>query len=165
MLGAGDLGALPGMQVRVLSGERSRWEQLAFRCDPRKVGEATQTVRIHGAVGRRRNLPIDSISFVPDSARLPGDPARREAAEGVHMAGHGGARNRSGPAPSAMSARSDARNLKARQLAVLGYQGEIPRFPLAGSSDRELEVWGEAWRTPQASQWIRESWCQIQRFT
>lgn len=74
------------------------------------------------------------------------------------MTTHGGARNRSGPAPSAMSARSDARNLKARQLAVLGYQGEIPRFPLAGSNDRELEVWGEAWRTPQASQWIRESW-------
>lgn len=74
------------------------------------------------------------------------------------MAGHGGARNRSGPHADPLSARSDMRNLKARQLDVLGYQGAIPEFPLATPTDREREVWEQAWRTPQASQWIRESW-------
>lgn len=74
------------------------------------------------------------------------------------MAGHGGARNRSGPHADPTSGRSDARNFKAHRLEVLGYQGEIPAFPLADPTDREVEVWEQAWRTPQASQWIRESW-------
>ncbi|MGW0043463.1 hypothetical protein [Rhodococcus sp. NPDC003348] len=74
------------------------------------------------------------------------------------MTTHGGARNRSGPHADPLSGRSDTRNLKARQLDVHGYQGAIPTFPLADPTDREVEVWEQAWRTPQASQWIRESW-------
>ncbi|QCQ91742.1 hypothetical protein E7742_11205 [Rhodococcus sp. SGAir0479] len=74
------------------------------------------------------------------------------------MAGHGGARNRSGPHPSMVSARSDARDLKAKRLDAGGYQEKIPDFPLAAQTVREAEVWEWAWRTPQATQWIQEPW-------
>ncbi|XTZ17058.1 hypothetical protein ACQSSU_06675 [Micromonospora echinospora] len=39
-----------------------------------------------------------------------------------------------------------------------GYQGEIPGFPLPGASERESEVWRQAWRTPQAAAWSMQSW-------
>jgi hypothetical protein len=41
-----------------------------------------------------------------------------------------------------------------------GYQGEIPNFPLPQASAREVEVWEQAWRTPQACAWSMpsESW-------
>src|SRR5690625_722497 len=47
-------------------------------------------------------------------------------------------------------------------LAAEGYRGEIPEFPLPGASERELEVWAQAWRTPQACAWSMpsESWRQ-----
>lgn len=72
----------------------------------------------------------------------------------------GGARNRSGPAPDPSSGRSDRRGYSLTALPAEGYAGPVPAFPLPDASDRELEVWGEAWRTPQACAWSlpSESW-------
>ena len=39
-----------------------------------------------------------------------------------------------------------------------GYTGEIPTWPLASQSDREVEVWSQIWRTPQAAAWIKLGW-------
>ena len=63
----------------------------------------------------------------------------------------GGARNRSGPKPN--PARLDA-------LPPEGYTGKAPEFPLPDPSPRELAVWAEVWRTPQACAWSlpSESW-------
>lgn len=74
------------------------------------------------------------------------------------MAGHGGARNRSGSSPSMISARSDARDLKATRLPVEGYDGDFPPLSefLPDATEREGVVWAGAWTTPQAAQWIRE---------
>src|SRR5690606_2277727 len=66
---------------------------------------------------------------------------------------HGGARNRSGPPADPNSGRSDARGYKLTALPAEGYSGEVPEFPLPDPTVRELEVWGEAWRTPQACAW------------
>ena len=76
------------------------------------------------------------------------------------MAGHGGARSRSGPHPSMYSARSDARDLRALRLPVGGYAGDFPPLSelLPDAVEREGVVWAGGWRTPQAAQWIRESW-------
>lgn len=72
----------------------------------------------------------------------------------------GGARNRSGPSPSETSARSDRRGFKLTALPAEGYDGPAPVFPLADPSERELEVWADLWRTPQACAWSMpsESW-------
>jgi len=43
-------------------------------------------------------------------------------------------------------------------LPAEGYIGEIPDFPLPGPTDREIEVWGSLWRTPQAAAWSVQSW-------
>lgn len=69
----------------------------------------------------------------------------------------GGARNRSGPAADPNSGRSDARGFKLTALPSEGYQGEVPAFPLPRPSERELEVWESAWRTPQACAWAMPS--------
>src|SRR5690242_18980502 len=69
----------------------------------------------------------------------------------------GGARNRSGPAPSEKSGRSDRRGHSLTALPAQGYDGPIPEFPLPGASDREVEVWEQAWRTPQACAWSMPS--------
>ncbi|WP_336791787.1 hypothetical protein [Gordonia malaquae] len=76
------------------------------------------------------------------------------------MAGHGGARNRSGPAPSMHSARSDARDVRATKLPVGGYAGDFPPLSelLVDATEREGIVWADLWRTPQAAQWAREKW-------
>lgn len=76
------------------------------------------------------------------------------------MAGHGGARNRSGPTAQMHSARSDARDIRATRLEVGGYAGDFPPLSdlLPDAVEREGQVWAELWRTPQASQWIREQW-------
>lgn len=93
----------------------------------------------------------------------------------------GGARNRSGPAASESSGRSDRRGFKLTALPAEGYSGPVPDFPLRkrviwniwfeGSGrnreehrdvdegatesvwDRELELWEWLWRTPQACAW------------
>lgn len=86
----------------------------------------------------------------------------------------GGPRARSGPAPDPTSARAERRKPLSR-LAAYGYQGEAPEYPLPrviirssdGKADRratsalrkrELEVWAELWRTPQAIAWAVEPW-------
>lgn len=75
---------------------------------------------------------------------------------------HGGARNRSGPAADPTSGRSDRRGYKLTALPAEGYSGPVPDFPLPDESNRELEVWAQAWRTPQACAWSMpsESWRQ-----
>ena len=74
----------------------------------------------------------------------------------------GGARNRSGPAADPNSGRSDRRGFTLTALPSEGYRGEVPDFPLPQVSERELEVWAQAWRTPQACAWSMpsESWRQ-----
>ena len=76
------------------------------------------------------------------------------------MAGHGGARNRSGPHPSANSARSDARDIRAKRLPVGGWEGDFPPLSelMPDATEREGVVWAEIWRTPQAAEWVREQW-------
>lgn len=71
---------------------------------------------------------------------------------------HGGARNRSGPTADPNSARSEARGIKFLHLPSKGYTGRVPAWPLTKATAREREVWKEAWRTPQAAQWIRDKW-------
>lgn len=69
----------------------------------------------------------------------------------------GGYRNRAGRPPVEDSERSERRGYKLSELPPEGYQGEIPDFPLPNPSPRELQVWQEAWRTPQACAWSLES--------
>lgn len=70
----------------------------------------------------------------------------------------GGARNRSGPPPDPNSARSDRRGLTLIALPADGYDGKPPTFPLPSPTARERKVWRDAWRTPQADAWAKESW-------
>lgn len=71
---------------------------------------------------------------------------------------HGGARNRSGPMADPNSARSDSRGFKLSALPSEGFSGVVPEIPLPGASERELEVWAEAWSTPQACVWSLAQW-------
>ncbi|MER6942504.1 hypothetical protein ABT294_00650 [Nonomuraea sp. NPDC000554] len=43
-------------------------------------------------------------------------------------------------------------------LPAEGYDGEPPEFPLPLATGRELEVWAEAWSTPQAAAWSVQAW-------
>lgn len=70
----------------------------------------------------------------------------------------GGARNRSGPQPDENSGRSDRRDFKLTALPPAGFDGEVPDFPLPNMTDREAEVWAQAWTTPQACAWSLEPW-------
>lgn len=70
----------------------------------------------------------------------------------------GGSRNRSGPAPDPGSLRSARRDFQAVALPREGYLGPVPAFPLPGETERELAVWDEVWRTPQAAAWAQEPW-------
>src|SRR5690606_30075946 len=76
--------------------------------------------------------------------------------EMMHMT-RGGARNRSGPGADPNSGRSDRRGFNLTALPAGGYEGEIPEFPLPNASAREVEVWEQAWRTPQACAWSMPS--------
>lgn len=69
----------------------------------------------------------------------------------------GGRRNRSGPTPVEGSQRSERRGYSLTALPAEGYKGKAPEWPLPSPSDRELEVWAEAWRTPQACAWSMPS--------
>lgn len=72
----------------------------------------------------------------------------------------GGSRNRSGPPADPNSGRSERRGYSLTALPAQGYDGPVPDFPLPAPTDRELEVWAEAWTTPQACAWSMpsESW-------
>jgi hypothetical protein len=65
----------------------------------------------------------------------------------------GGARNRSGPPADPLSGRSDRRGFSLQALPAKGFTGRVPKFPLPEPTERELEVWKWAWRTPQACAW------------
>lgn len=72
----------------------------------------------------------------------------------------GGSRNRSGPPADPNSGRSDQRGYSLTALPAEGYSGPVPNFPLPDASVRELEVWAQAWTTPQACAWSlpSEAW-------
>ena len=72
----------------------------------------------------------------------------------------GGARNRSGPKPDPTSARSDRRGYSLTALPSEGFTGTPPAFPLPDPLPRELALWEQAWRTPQACAWSlpSEAW-------
>lgn len=70
----------------------------------------------------------------------------------------GGARNRSGPQKDENSLESTRQGVVFTALPAEGFAGEAPDFPLPGVTDRELEVWAQAWRTPQAAAWSVQSW-------
>lgn len=70
----------------------------------------------------------------------------------------GGARNRSGPQADPNSGRSDQRGYVLATLPPTGFDGEAPDFPMPNASSRELEVWSQAWTTPQACAWSLEPW-------
>lgn len=74
----------------------------------------------------------------------------------------GGRRNRSGPTADPTSGRSDRIGYSLTALPAEGYDGPVPEFPLPDASDRELEVWAEAWKSPQACAWSipSEAWRQ-----
>lgn len=71
----------------------------------------------------------------------------------------GGKRNRNRQ-PDESSGRSERRGYSLTALPAEGYQGGAPDFPLPGPTDREIELWEWAWRTPQACAWSMpsESW-------
>ncbi|WP_329544703.1 hypothetical protein OG548_08275 [Streptomyces sp. NBC_01356] len=69
----------------------------------------------------------------------------------------GGARVRSGPAPT-----SQERSHKAKAgaegwvtLPAEGRDGPEPAFPLDSPSGREMDLWARLWETPQATMWER----------
>jgi len=70
----------------------------------------------------------------------------------------GGARNRSGPPADPNSLTSGKKGLSFRALPAEGFQGIVPDMPFDDPSARELDVWAELWRTPQAAAWIDEPW-------
>lgn len=87
----------------------------------------------------------------------------------------GGARVRSGPPADPNSARSEQRGTKSvtavsvTALPSEGHKSRPPAFPLpqikrestAASKAfraREIAIWRQVWRTPQAAAWASESW-------
>ena len=70
----------------------------------------------------------------------------------------GGARNRSGPQPDPNSERSERRGFTLTALPTEGYQLSPPDFPLPNAGSRELDIWADAWTTPQACAWSLEPW-------
>lgn len=70
----------------------------------------------------------------------------------------GGARNRSGPQPDESSLKAAKTGYSLTALPADGYRGSVPTFPLPAATVRELEVWWQAWRTPQAAAWSMAPW-------
>lgn len=71
----------------------------------------------------------------------------------------GGARSRSGPAPT-----STDRSHKAKTdqqgwttLPAEGRDGPMPAFPLVSPTDREMELWERLWESPQAVMWEQQA--------
>lgn len=70
----------------------------------------------------------------------------------------GGVRNRGGRPPAADSERGRAEAAGFVELPASGYSGKAPKFPFPDATDRELAVWAEVWRSPQAVAWAGEPW-------
>lgn len=65
----------------------------------------------------------------------------------------------SGPPPNPTSRRQTGNQANMwTDLPAAGYSGPVPEWPFAGSTERELEVWSQIWRTPQAAAWITLGW-------
>lgn len=69
----------------------------------------------------------------------------------------GGARNRSGPQKDEHSLRG-ADRAGLRVLPTEPFNQEHPTFPLPGSLAREVQLWNETWKSPQAWAWIGDPW-------
>lgn len=68
----------------------------------------------------------------------------------------GGARSRSGPAPTSMERSHKATAADSHGWVTLpaeGRSGDAPAFPLLAPSPRELSLWERLWATPQATMW------------
>jgi len=100
--------------------------------------------------------------------------AARCRTEEIDMA-KGGARPRSGPAKDPNSARTEkSGGIKVTALPSEGHRGRPPAFPLPRINRpeyteksqaqtkafraRELAIWREVWKTPQAAAWSLDSW-------
>jgi hypothetical protein len=59
----------------------------------------------------------------------------------------------SGPAPDPTAIRRDSDRASWTHLPAAGRQGDPPPFPLPQPSKRELAIWAEEWRRPQAVMW------------
>lgn len=71
----------------------------------------------------------------------------------------GGARIRSGPTKDPNALRRDRDKLAQDgwvELPAAGRDGPTPEFPLARPTKRELELWDEEWRRPQAIMWEKQ---------
>lgn len=67
----------------------------------------------------------------------------------------GGARVRSGPAPDPHALRRDREAGQWVTLPAEGRTGPTPEWPLTDPTARELELWQQLWRKPQALLWER----------
>lgn len=65
-----------------------------------------------------------------------------------------------GPPPSRNPRRRNARP-EWRTLPAAGRSGEPPEFPLARPSVAVLALWGDLWRTPQATAWEALGWTRV----
>lgn len=65
----------------------------------------------------------------------------------------GGARGRSGPAPDPTALRRDRDGEQWTTLPATGRKGKAPAWPLARPNKRELEIWADEWKRPQAIMW------------
>ena len=65
----------------------------------------------------------------------------------------GGARSRSGPAPTSTDRSHKADSQGWTTLPAEGRDGPLPAFPLLSPSTREMDLWERLWETPQAVMW------------
>lgn len=77
----------------------------------------------------------------------------------------GGARINSGPPPDPNALRRDRSSDRDgwTTLPSSGYDGPVPTWPLSDATDecrmdREIQVWEQIWRSPQAAAWARLGW-------
>lgn len=68
------------------------------------------------------------------------------------MSGRGGARSVSGPPPDPNALRRDNDKREWTHLPK-SREGDAPTWPLTRASGRELRVWNEEWKRPQAVMW------------
>ncbi|MGX1133179.1 hypothetical protein RKD49_005369 [Streptomyces glaucescens] len=65
----------------------------------------------------------------------------------------GGARIRSGPAPTSTERSHKAQADGWITLPADGRDGPLPAFPLDMATPREIQLWERLWETPQATMW------------
>lgn len=71
----------------------------------------------------------------------------------VSQMASGGARARSGPAPDPNALRRDRDSKDWVLLPAAGRRGKPPAWPLSKANQRELELWTDEWKRPQAVEW------------